>query len=150
MNIDLRFGNTIEQMKLIHDKSIDFICADLPYEKTKNIWDTIIPFNELWFQYERIIKDNGCIALFGQDKFSAKLMLSNEKLHRYNIIWEKTTPTGHLNSKKMPLRNHEDILIFYKQLPIYNPQKTSGHKRKVSTAIHKRNSKKLLTMVNII
>lgn len=69
-------------------------------------------------------------------------MLSNEKLHRYNLIWEKTTPTGHLNAKKMPLRSHEDILVFYKQLPTYNPQKTTGHERKVSTANHKRNSKK--------
>jgi DNA modification methylase len=68
--------------------------------------------------------------------------LSNEKLHRYNLIWEKTTPTGHLNAKKMPLRSHEDILVFYKKLPTYNPQKTTGHKRKVSTAQHKRGSKK--------
>lgn len=79
--------------------------------------------------------------MFGQDKFSARLMLSNEKLHRYNIIWEKTTPTGHLNAKRMPLRSHEDILVFYKSLPTYNPQKTTGHERKVSTASHKRNSK---------
>jgi len=90
MTIDLRYGDTIEQMKLIPDKSIDFICCDLPYQKTKNIWDSIIPFNLLWEEYERIIKESGCIVLFGQDKFSAKLMLSNEKLHRYNIIWEKT------------------------------------------------------------
>ncbi len=142
MTIDLRYGDTIEQMKLIPDKSIDFICCDLPYQKTKNIWDSIIPFNLLWNEYERIIKDSGCVVLFGQDKFSAKLMLSNEKLHRYNIIWEKTTPTGHLNAKKMPLRSHEDMLVFYKQLPTYNPQKTTGHERKVSTAHHKRDSKK--------
>lgn len=78
---------------------------------------------------------------FGQGLFSAKLRLSNEKLFRYDIIWEKTSPTGHLNAKKMPLRSHEDINIFYKNLPIYNPQKTTGHTRKVSTAVHKRNSK---------
>ena len=142
MIIDLRYGDTIDQMMLIPDKSIDLICCDLPYQKTKNIWDSIIPFNLLWAEYERIIKDSGCIVLFGQDKFSAKLMLSNEKLHRYNIIWEKTTPTGHLNAKKMPLRSHEDMLIFYKQLPTYNPQKTTGHERKVSSAHNKRNSKK--------
>ena len=69
-------------------------------------------------------------------------MLSNEKLHRYNLIWEKTSPTGHLNAKRMPLRSHEDLLVFYRKLPIYNPQKTTGHERKVSTAKHKRNSKK--------
>lgn len=142
VDISLRLGDSIEEMKLIPDKSIDFICCDLPYEKTKNKWDSLIPFQPLWEQYERIIKDNGCIALFGQDKFSAKLMLSNEKLHRYNLIWEKTTPTGHLNAKKMPMRSHEDILIFYKKLPVYNPQKTIGHERKVITAKHKRNSKK--------
>lgn len=69
-------------------------------------------------------------------------MLSNEKWHRYNIIWEKTTPTGHLNAKRMPMRSHEDMLVFYDKLPTYNPQKTTGHVRKVSTAKHKRNSKK--------
>lgn len=142
MVIDLRFGDTIQQMKLIGDKIIDFICCDLPYQKTKNSWDTIIPFDELWLEYERIIKDNGCIVLFGQDKFTAKLILSNEKLHRYNLVWKKTTPTGHLNSKRMPLRCHEDMIVFYKQLPTYNPQKTTGHQRKVSTSNHKRNSKK--------
>lgn len=129
-------------MKQIPDKSISLICADLPYGKTKNKWDSVIDLEKLWIEYERIIKDNGVIILFGQDKFSARLMLSNEKIHRYNIIWEKTTPTGHLNAKKMPLRSHEDILVFYKQLPTYNPQKTTGHKRKVSTVLHKRNSKK--------
>ena len=109
--------------------------------KTKNDWDSIIDLETLWLEYVRVIKNNGAIILFGQDKFSARLMLSNEKLHRYNIIWEKTTPTGHLNAKRMPLRSHEDILVFYKSLPTYNPQKTTGHERKVSTANHKRNSK---------
>jgi len=118
------------------------ILCDLPYGVTKNKWDSVIDLKLLWEQYERIIKDNGVIILFGQDKFSAKLMLSNEKMHRYNLIWQKTTPTGHLNAKKMPLRSHEDLLVFYKKLPVYNPQKTTGHKRKVSTAKHKINSKK--------
>lgn len=127
---------------LIADKSIDAIICDLPYGKTKNKWDSLLPLNLLWQNYLRVLKPNGIIILFGQDKFSAKLMLSNEKMHRYNIIWEKTTPTGHLNAKKMPLRSHEDILIFYRKLPTYNPQKTSGHIRKVSSAKHKRNSKK--------
>lgn len=131
----------IEGMKLIDDKSIDMIFTDLPYGVTaQNKWDIVIPFESLWEQFERIIKDNDVILLFGQDKFSAKLMLSNEKLHRYNIIWKKTTPTGFLNANRMPLRTHEDIMVFYKSLPTYNPQKTTGHKRKVSTAEHKRNS----------
>lgn len=130
----------IEGMKQLSDKSIDMIFTDLPYEKTQNSWDVMIPFEPMWKQFERIIKDNGAILLFGQDKFTAKLMLSNEKLHRYNIIWEKTTPTGFLNANRMPLRTHEDIMVFYKSLPIYNPQKTTGHERKVSKAEHKINS----------
>lgn len=138
----LMFGDCLELMDYIYDGSVDLILCDLPYGLTKNKWDSVIDLPKLWQHYERIIKPNGAIILFGQDKFSAKLMLSNEKLHRYNLIWEKTTPTGHLNAKKMPMRSHEDILVFYKQLPIYNPQKTTGHERKVSTAHHKRGSKK--------
>lgn len=139
---EIHLGDCLEKMQDIPSESIDMICCDLPYGVTKNKWDSLIPLNELWEQYNRVIKPNGAIVLFGQDKFSARLMLSNENMHRYNLIWEKTSPTGHLNSKRMPLRSHEDILIFYKQLPTYNPQKTTGHERKVSTAKHKRNSKK--------
>lgn len=136
------FGDCLEVMKLINDATIDLILCDLPYGVTKNKWDSVIDMKNLWSEYERVIKTNGAIILFGQDKFSATLMLSNAKLHRYNLIWEKTTPTGHLNAKKMPLRSHEDLLVFYKKLPTYNPQKTTGHERKVSTAHHKRDSKK--------
>jgi len=132
-------------MQHIEPKSVGMIFCDLPYEVTaKNKWDTIIPYALLWEQYERIIKDNGVILLFGQDKFTARMMLSNEKLHRYNIIWEKTTPTGFLNAKRMPMRIHEDIMVFYKSLPTYNPQKTTGHTRKVSKAEHKKNCIKSL------
>lgn len=130
----------IEGMRLIDDKSIDMIFCDLPYAKTQNSWDALIPFKSLWEQFERVIKDNGAILLFGQDKFTARCMLSNEKLHRYNIIWKKTTPTGFLNASRMPLRSHEDIMVFYKKLPVYNPQKSTGHTRKTSSAKHKRNS----------
>lgn len=129
-------------MQVIPDGSIDMILCDLPYGVTKNKWDSVIPLEPLWAQYKRIAKPNAAIVLFGQDKFSARLMLSNPKMHRYNLIWQKTSPTGHLNAKKMPLRSHEDILVFYNKLPVYNPQKTTGHIRKVSTADHKRNSKK--------
>lgn len=96
----------------------------------------------LWTHYERIIKDNGVILLFSQYPFDKKLALSNEKMFRYEWIWEKTTATGFLNSKKMPLKAHENVLVFYKKLPYYNPQKTTGHIRKVSKIEHKRNSKK--------
>lgn len=129
-----------EGMKQINDKSIDMILCDLPYGQTaRNKWDVIIPFDKLWEQYCRIIKDNGAIILFGNGMFTAKLMISNEKMWRYNLVWEKTQPTGFLNAKRMPLRNHEDICVFYKKLPTYNPQKTAGHTRKVSKAEHKIN-----------
>lgn len=130
-------------MSHICDKSIDMICTDLPYGQTaKNKWDSVIPFEPLWKEYERIIKDNGVIVLFANGMFTADLMESNRKLWKYNLIWEKTQPTGFLNAKRQPLRNHEDICIFYKHQPVYNPQKTTGHQRKVSKMEHKLNCKK--------
>jgi site-specific DNA-methyltransferase (adenine-specific) len=122
-------ADCLDIMPLIPDKSINMILCDLPFGVTKNPWDSVIPLDKLWEQYNRIIKDNGAIVLFGQDKFSAKLMMSNEKNHRYNLIWKKGERTsGFLNAKKMPLRNHEDILVFYKSLPTYNPQMVIGKK----------------------
>lgn len=129
----------LEGMKNIDDKSIDMILCDLPYGVTRNHWDSIIPLEELWKQYKRIIKDNGVIILTAVQPFTSKLILSNEEMFRYALVWHKTTPTGHLNAKKMPLRSHEDILVFYKSLPVYNPQKTTGHTRKIATAEHKKN-----------
>ncbi|WP_257144847.1 DNA-methyltransferase [Bacillus thuringiensis] len=117
----------LEGMKLLQDKSMDMILCDLPYGVTQNKWDVVIPFDELWKQYERIIKDNGAIVLTAAQPFSAQLIVSNPKLFRYEWIWEKTAATGHLNAKKMPMRAHESILIFYKKLPTYNPIKTTGH-----------------------
>lgn len=129
-------------MKDIPDKSVDAIITDLPYGQTaRNKWDSVIPFEPLWKQYKRVVKDNGAIILFANGMFTAELMISNKNMWRYNLIWEKTQPTGFLNAKKMPLRNHEDICIFYKKLPTYNPQKTTGHSRKVSKAEHKVNCK---------
>ena len=122
MTIDLRYGDTIEQMKLIPDKSIDFICCDLPYGSTKNHWDSIIPFKDLWQQYQRIIKFNGAIVLFSSQPFTSQLVMSNLKLFKYEWIWMKKNPKGFLNAKKMPLKNVENILVFYENLPTYNPQ----------------------------
>ena len=113
-------------MRDVDDCCIDLILCDLPYGVTKNKWDAMIPFEPLWESYERIIKPNGAIVLFGQDKFTARLMLSNEKLHRYNIIWKKVLKSGFLNANRMPLREHEDIMVFYKSHPIYNPQMVKG------------------------
>lgn len=95
----------------------------------------------LWTQYKRVIKDNGAIILFGSGMFTADLMESNREMWRYNLIWQKTQPTGFQNANRMPLRDHEDMSVFYKKLPVYHPQKTGGHVRKVSKAEHKRNCK---------
>lgn len=112
----------LEGMKYIPDKSIDMIMCDLPYGTTRNKWDSIIPLEPLWEQYERIIKDNGAIVLTAQTPFDKVLGASNLKMLRYEWIWEKENGTGFLNAKKMPLKNHENVLVFYKNLPIYNPQ----------------------------
>jgi len=134
-------NDCIEEMKKLKDNSIDMILCDLPYGSTHNKWDSVIPFDSLWEQYERIITEHGVIALWSQMPFTATLINSNLKLFRYEWIIEKTSATGHLNAKRMPLKAHENVLIFYKKLPIYNPQITHNHPRKVSTAEHKRNSK---------
>lgn len=132
--IELYNADCLTKMKDIPDKAIDAIICDLPYETlNKNNpnaqWDKIIPFEPLWEQYERIIKDNGAIILFAQGMFTAKLMMSNPKLYRYTLIWDKINrPTGFLNANRMPLRIHEDICVFYKSLPTYNPQFTIGEK----------------------
>lgn len=118
----------LEGMKMIEDKSIDMILCDLPYGTTRNKWDSIIDLDLLWEQYIRVIKDNGAIILFAQTPFDKILGASNLKMLRYEWIWEKDRATGHLNAKRMPMKAHENILVFYKKLPAYNPQKTTGHK----------------------
>jgi len=119
-------GDCLEVMKDIPDKSIDMILCDLPYGTTACKWDTIIPFEPLWEQYKKIIKNNGAIVLTGQSLFSANLILSGGKLYRYSLIWKKTKAGGFLNAKRMPLQSHEDILVFYKRLPVFNPQMIAG------------------------
>ena len=119
-------------MNRIPDKSIDMILCDLPYGTTQCNWDTVIPFDALWMQYERVIKDNGAIILTANEPFTSCLIMSNIKLFKYDWIWHKTHPKGHLNAKIMPMRAHESVCIFYKSTPTYNPQKTFGHKRKVT------------------
>lgn len=116
---------------------------DIPYKKAIENWN-LNKKEGLWDFYNRIIKDNGVIILTATEPFATSLINSNKKYFRYDLVWEKTTSTGFLNANKMPLRSHERILVFYKKLPIYNPQKTYGHKRKVSTAEHKKNSKMTL------
>ena len=116
----------LEGMKRIPDKSVDMILCDLPYGTTRNKWDSIIPFAPLWEQYERVIKDNGAIVLTASQPFTTYLICSNQALFRYDLIWHKTHPKGHFNAKRMPLRGHEEILIFYKNPPTYNPIMRKG------------------------
>lgn len=113
-------GDCLLEMPFIPDKSIDMILADLPYGTTQNKWDSIIGLPGLWREYERIIKLNGMIALTATNPFAANLIMSNTKLYKYDLIWNKKRPTGQLNAKKQPLRQHELILFFYKKQPIYN------------------------------
>lgn len=118
-------------MQMIADRTVDAVICDLPYgvlnkDNPNAQWDSLIPLEPLWKQYKRIIKDNGAIVLFCQGMFTAQLMMSQPKLWRYNLIWYKCRSTGFLNANRMPLRNHEDIAVFYKSLPVYNPQKTIG------------------------
>lgn len=119
-------GDCLEVMKQIDNKSIDMILCDLPYGVTNNKKDIVIPFEKLWKQYERIIKDNGVIALFAQGIFYVDLVSSNRKLFRYDLVWDKKLTSGFLNCNRQPLRQHEQIAIFYKKQPTYNPQFTNG------------------------
>lgn len=121
-------GDCLELMQHIPDASIDMILCDLPYGTTRNKWDSIIPLDLIWKQYNRIIKERGAIVLFAQTPFDKVLGASNLKMLKYEWIWEKDRASGHLNAKKMPMKAHENILVFYKKLPTYNPQKTTGHK----------------------
>lgn len=119
-------GDCLDIMQEIPSKSIDMILCDLPYGTTQNKWDSVIDLDKLWKEYKRIIKDNGAIVLTSQGVFTAKLILSNEKMFKYKIVWIKSKATNFLNAKKQPLRKHEDICVFYKKQPIYNPQMVKG------------------------
>lgn len=119
----LYLGDCIQIMKIIPNNSIDMVLCDLPYGTTHCHWDTVIPFIPLWEQYTRVVKPNGAIVLFSAQPFTTDLISSNRKMFRYEIIWGKTQVAGFLNAKKMPLRAHENICVFYKHLPTYNPQK---------------------------
>lgn len=123
----------LNAMPALPEHSVDMILCDLPYEVTHNQWDTIIPFDRLWKEYKRLLKPNAACVLFGQGLFSAKLIMSNPEMYRYSLVWDKERVTGFLNANRMPLRCHEDIMVFYEKLPVYNPQMTQGsapsHKR---------------------
>lgn len=120
---ELLLGDCLELMKDIEDESIDMILCDLPYGATaRNKWDEIIPFDQLWSHYNRIIKDNAAIVLTGKQPFTSMMIMSNQKMFKYNMIWRKNLKTGNLNAKRMPMGAYEDIMVFYKKQPTYNPQ----------------------------
>ena len=114
-------GNCLDLMSGIKNASIDMILCDLPYGTTRNKWDSVISLDRLWDHYQRIIKPRGVIALTSQGLFTAKLMLSRENWFRYKFVWVKSKSTNFLNARRQPLRQHEDICIFYKQQPLYRP-----------------------------
>ena len=121
-------GDCLELMKGIPDAAVDMVLTDPPYGTTACKWDSVIDLALMWEQLERIIKPNGAIVLTAQTPYDKVLGVSKLKYLRYEWIWEKIGATGHLNAKKMPMKAHENILVFYKNLPTYNPQKTKGHK----------------------
>lgn len=128
--MNLMKGDCLEMMKLIADGSVDMVLCDLPYGTTQCPWDSVIPFEALWTEYRRICK--GAVVLTAAQPFTSALIMSNVSDFKYSWIWDKALPTGHLNAKKQPLRRTEDVAVFYRSQPTYNPQKTTGHKRKVA------------------
>jgi DNA modification methylase len=120
--MQLHHGDCLDIMPLIPSGSVDAIITDLPYGTTQAKWDSVLPIDNLWAEYERVIKENGAIVLTATQPFSSLLVMSNTKIFKYEWIWKKSHPTGHLNSKKQPLRQHESILVFYKKQCTYNPQ----------------------------
>ena len=124
--MELIHGDCLEKMKDIPDKSIDMILCDLPYGTTQNKWDSVIPFEPLWEQYWRLLKLNGAVVLTAAQPFTSALVMSQPNYFKYDWVWRKPKGTGHLNAKKMPMRDKEDIVVFYREQCIYNPQMTEG------------------------
>ncbi len=141
-DIELWFGDCLELMKDIPDKSVNLVLADLPYGTTKNKWDILIPFEKLWNQYERIISKKGNIVLFGTGLFAYKLALSNEKIYRYDLIWKKSKCGSPLTAKYMPMKYHENILVFGFPASYYFPQLVEGKPYKRNWTPNKVNNMK--------
>lgn len=137
-DVQLWLGDCLELMDNIPDKSVDAIICDLPYGITSADFDNIIDIGQMWKQYERIIKDKGNIVLFGSGMFSHKLALSNERLFRYNLVWKKSKCGSPMTAKYMPMKRHEDILVFGRSGAVYNPQMSEGtpYKRKFTPNKH--------------
>lgn len=126
MVTNLLHGDCIEMMRSLPENAVDMVLCDLPYGVTRNPWDSVIPLELLWEQWRRVTKENAAVVLFGQGMFTAKLMMSNPKEWRYNLVWDKVLPSGFLNANKAFLRSHEDIVVFYRNPPVFNPQMGLG------------------------
>lgn len=134
-------GDCLDLLPSVPDHSIDMVLTDLPYGTTRNAWDSVIDLEALWAQLLRVTTANAAIVMTAQAPFTAVLAMSQLPLFKYEWVWEKTNASGHLNAKRQPMKAHENVLVFYRKQPVYNPQKTAGHPRKVSSVEHKRNSK---------
>ena len=134
--VHLMQGNCLELMRKIPDGSVDMVLCDLPYGTTRNKWDSVIPFDGLWAEWNRVCKKNAAVVLFAQGVFMAQAIMSNPNNYRYEWIYEKTNPTGFLNAKKMPMKYHENVLVFYKSVPTYNPQFSKGKPYKKTAGSH--------------
>ena len=133
-NVTLYHGNCLEIMPKLQLGMFDAVITDPPYGTTQNKWDSVIPLEPMWANLHNVCKDDGAIVLFAQNRFTFRLGLSNERNYRYSLVWEKTKAGGFLNARRMPMQAHEDILLFYKKLPTYNPVFTEG-KPYVKTAV---------------
>lgn len=122
--IELYHGDCLEVLKNVPDKSVDMVLTDPPYGVTACKWDNVIPFEPMWTELKRVVKDNGAICLFGSEPFSSHLRLSNLKMFKYDWVWRKSRPSGFFNAKKQPLRDLEFISVFYSEQVLYTPQST--------------------------
>lgn len=132
-------GDCFDLMRSIPDGSVDMILCDLPYGTTQNKWDSVLPFDQLWSEYWRICKSNAAVVLTAAQPFTSALVMSQIKNFRYDWVWRKPKGTGHLNAKKMPMRDKEDIVVFYREQPIYNPQFGKGEPYKSRAGKNKEN-----------
>ena len=135
--IEIYKGDCLEVMKSIPDGSIDAIITDPPYGTTACKWDSVIPFDLMWEQLNRIIKPNGAVVLFGSEPFSSALRMSNLDYWKYDFIWHKNQPSGQMNAKKMPMKAYETISVFYKKQPTYNPQMVERTEKELKRLSHK-------------
>ena len=126
MRNKILLGDCMELLKKVPDGSVDMVLCDLPYGTTNCKWDTVLPLDELWKHYNRVCKKNAAIVLTAAQPFTSALIMSNPKYFKYTWVWEKSKATGYLNSKKMPMKAHEDVCVFYRKLPTYNPQMVQG------------------------